>query len=273
MATGTYLNYYSHGMWYRKEVRSFENKKVILGSRYPQKDSFPQVIRKAAGHRLMSYELGVPPFFLICGRKVWVDGNIEPIIEAKNQILFARATKNGLKFICAGSKYSGVRSNPMIMSSVSLDGNTVRKGKDVPLDFKYLTKIAPFQSFNSTPSKFHSLNDISSTNLPIGHLPPIDRHFGMENRDPSYEIDLYSIGRDGLLPPIVIKEDDWSDKHPKNLEYTLNHFSKGSIIVKINIDGRMRARVSMNNSISADSFWFTEEEILINRETDKQRDD
>ena len=259
MATVTYLNYYANGTWSRNEVRSFKNNKVTLGSSKPVKDSFPQV-KKIYHHRLMSYELGVPPFYLIWRGKIWIDGKIEPIFDSKgSKILFARATKNGLIFIHKGNMDSG----KLLICSVSLDGNAVRIGNDVPLSFTHLPKIAPFQSFNSTPSKFHSLNDISSTNLPIGsRLLP----------DPSFETELYSIGREGLLPPIVINEDDWRDKkNPMNHEYKLNHFSK-DISAKVVIKGNGRL-LFKPNGILADSFWFTEEPIVVNRETHYQRDD
>ena len=260
MATVTYLNYYANGRWNRNEVRSFENNKVTLGSNDPEVDSFPQV-RKSKYNRLMSYELGVPPFFLISSGKIWIDSLIEPIVETDTEIVFARVTEKGLIFIRKGKN----RTKSMIMSSVSLDGNKVRRDRDQNLHFNHLRKIIPFQSFNPTPSKFHSLNDISSTNLPIGSrtLP-----------DPIFGIELNSIGGEGLLPPIVIKEEDWRDKkNPRILEYKLNHFSKGSIKVRLLNNGRMRAQLSVINGISADSFWFTEEPILVNRETHKRRDD
>lgn len=253
MATTTFLNYYTYNKWYRNEVQSFEKGKVILKKRTPGKKQ-PCFDIKAKG-RLMSYELGVPPFFLVDGRKIWVEGCQEPIV-VDTKILHARATKNGLIFI-RESPYTKPRK--MISSSVILDGNTVQKGGDSILAFSHLKKIVPFQSYNSTASKFHTLNDISNTNLPCGVLTC---------PDPRYEKELYSIGRDGLLPPIVIKEEEWKDKNPMKIEYTLNHFSKGSIKVTINNSGRIVAA-----SIMADSFWFTEEEILINRETDMRRDD
>ena len=189
----------------------------------------------------------------------------EPIFDSKGtRILFARATKNGLIFIHEGYETTGKISKKtgLLICSVSLDGNAVRIGNDVPLSFTRLENIAPFQSFNPTTSKFHSLNDISSTNLPIGSRKLPDPHTGTE---------LYSIGREGLLPPIVIYEDDWRHKkNRKNHEYKLNHFSK-DITIRLKLkNGRMSAS---NLGIRADSFWFTEEPILVNRGTDKQRDD
>ena len=264
MATVTYLNYYANGMWNRKKVRSFENNKVTLGSNDPEVDSFPQV-KKTVGHRLMSYELGVAPFFLICGGKIWIDSKKEPIFDSKGtRILFARATKNGLIFIHKGNPYSA----KLLLCSVSLDGNAVRIGNDVPLSLTSLTKFAPFQSFNPTTSKFHSLNDISSTNLPIGsRILPV----------PPYETELYLIGTEVLLPPIVINEDDWRDKkNPMNQEYKLNHFSKDiSAKVVIRRNGRLATKHSfrLKQYLQADSFWFTEEPIVVNRETHYQRYD
>lgn len=264
MPTVTYLNYYADGRWNYREVRSSENNKLTLGPNNQKVDYFSQV-RKAGNYRLMSYELGVPPFYLICGGKIWIDGKKEPIFDSKGtKILFARATKNGLIFIHEGRKKTGKYQSikDLLICSVSLDGNADRIGNSVSLGITHLSKIAPFQSFNPTPSKFHSLNDISSTNLPIGSrlLPE------------PYSTELYSIGRDGLLPPILMNEDDWRDKRPKKLEYKLNHFSKDiSIKIKIKDNGRLRADVG--GGIYADSFWFTEKLILKNRETDKQRDD
>ena len=72
MPTVTYLNYYANGMWNRNKVRSFENNKVTLGSEEQRVDSFTQV-EKGRSTRLMSYELGVAPFFLIRGGKIWID--------------------------------------------------------------------------------------------------------------------------------------------------------------------------------------------------------
>ncbi len=259
MATTTFLNYYTGNKWYRNEVQSFEKGKVILKKRTLGKKQ-PYFNIKAKG-RLMSYELGVPPFFLVWRNNIWVEGCQEPIV-VDTEILHARATKNGLIFIRRGPYYTKPRK--MILSSVILDGNTVQKGGDSILAFSHLNKIVPFQSYNSTASKFHTLNDISNTNLPCGVLTC---------PDPRFEMELYSIGRDGLLPPIVIKEEEWKDKSPMGIEYTLNHFSKGSIKVTINNGGRIVVRPKNNVSIKANSFWFTEEEILINRETDKRRDD
>ena len=265
MATVTYLNYYANGVWNRKKVRSFENNKVTLGSNDPEVDSFSQV-KKTVDHRLMSYELGVAPFFLIGGGKIWIDSKKKPIFDSKgSKILFARATKNGLIFIHEGYETTEKISKKtgLLVCSVSLDGNAVRIGNDVPLSFTRLRQIAPFQSFNPTTSKFHSLNDISSTNLPIGSRSLPDPHFGTE---------LYSIGREGLLPPIVINEDDWRDKkNPMNQEYKLNHFSK-DISAKVVIEGNGRL-LFRPNGIQADSFWFTEELIVVNRETHYQRDE
>ena len=107
MATVTYLNYYANGVWNRKKVRSFENNKVTLGSNDPEVDSFSQV-KKTVDHRLMSYELGVAPFFLIGGGKIWIDSKKKPIFDSKgSKILFARATKNGLIFIHEGYEKPG----------------------------------------------------------------------------------------------------------------------------------------------------------------------
>ena len=268
MPTVTYLNYYLNGMWNRKKVRSFENNKVTLGSKEPGVDFFTQV-KKGRSTRLMSYELGVAPFFLIDGGKIWIDSKKEPIFDSKGtRILFARATKNGLIFIHEGYEKTGMseKRTGLLICSVSLDGNAVRIGNNVPLSFTRLSKIAPFQSFNPTPSKFHSLNDISSMNLPIGRR-------GKEE-DGYHFVEYHSIGRDGLLPPIVIKDECVGrDEDPMKLEYKLNHFSKDiSTKVKIKNDGRIYARFH-NEGIEADSFWFTEEPIVVNRETDKQRDD
>ena len=265
--TVTYLNYYADGRWIRKKVRSFENNKVTLGSNDLVVDSFSQV-KKTSNHRLMSYELGMAPFFLICGGKIWIDGKHEPIFDSKgSKILFARATKNGLIFIHEGYEKTGKieERTGLLICSVSLDGNAERIGNDVPLSFTRLSKIAPFQSFNPTPSKFHSLNDISSTNLPIGSRSlPGDQ----------YSTEFHSIGRDGLLPPIVIKDEDLGDKGPMKLAYKLNHFSKDiSIKVTIQGNGRIRAKYHNNDGVEADSFWFTEVPIVVNRETDKQHKD
>lgn len=265
MPTVTYLNYYADGRWNYREVRSSENNKLTLGPKNQKVDYFSQV-SKSRSHRLMSYELGVPPFYLICGGKIWIDGKKEPIFDSKGtKILFARATKNGLIFIHEGYEKTGNYSKRtgLLICSVSLDGNADRIGNSVSLGITHLNKIAPFQSFNPTPSKFHSLNDISSTNLPIG---------SRLLAEPYGSTELYSIGRDGLLPPILMNQDDWGDKGPMKLEYKLNHFSKDiSFKIKIKGDGRLRADVGGGGD--ADSFWFTEKPILKNRETDKQRDD